>query len=189
MKKIFVGFIVFALITPAFAGCSGNKPEQSGHELKTATSQPQKIAESQQPQKTAEPKQSEKTSVSVESKDGSISYKNSDGSFSLSTDKSVELPNGYPCDKFPVYEGSFIYSAFELNGSYVISAFSKDEVNKVIEFYGKVLEGAKVNMDTKTSESLTSMGTKSGYAYTLDIGKSSEEDYLTSIAISLQPAE
>jgi hypothetical protein len=73
--------------------------------------------------------------------------------------------------------------------SYTISAFSKDEVKKVIAFYEKVLEGAQTNMESKTDESLTSMGTKSGYAYILDVGKSTENGYQTIITISLQPEE
>jgi len=180
MKKIFICFIVSALMSLVFTGCSSDKPKQAGQDMKSATSQAQKPAESQE---------SGQTSVSVKTKDGSLSVENGDGSLSVATDKSVELPKGYPKDKFPVYEGSFIYSAIELEGSYTISAFSKDEVKKVIAFYEKVLEGAKVNMDTKTDESLTSMGTKSGYAYTMDVGKSTEKGYQTIITISLQPAE
>lgn len=171
IKKIFIFFIVSALMSLVFTGCSSDKPKQAGQDMKSATSQAQKPAESQE---------SGQTSVSVKTKDGSLS---------VATDKSVELPKGYPKDKFPIYEGSFIYSAIELEGSYTISAFSNDEVKKVIVFYEKVLEGAKVSMDSKTDESLTSMGTKSGFAYTMDVGKSTEKGYQTIISISLQPAE
>jgi hypothetical protein len=44
-------------------------------------------------------------------------------------------------------------------------------------------------MESQTDESLTSMGTKSGYAYILDVGKSTENGYQTIITISLQPEE
>ena len=158
MKKIFICFVAFALISLVFTGCS--RSQDSG-----------------QPP------------VSVKTKDGSATVESGTGSLSVATGKSVALPKGYPKDIFPVYEGSFISMVTELEGSYVISAFSKDEVKKVIAFYEKVLEGAKVNMDTKTDESLTSMGTKSGYAYTMDVGKSPEKGYQTIITISLQPAE
>ncbi|MGQ9500410.1 MAG: hypothetical protein ACUVQ6_08790 [Dissulfurimicrobium sp.] len=39
-------------------------------------------------------------------------------------------------------------------------------------------------MDSKTDESLTSMETKSGYAYTMDVVKSTEKGYQTIITIS-----
>lgn len=180
MKKMFIWFIALSLMSLVFTGCSNDKSKQAGQDMKSATSQAQRSAESQE---------SGQTSVSVKDKDGSVTVESGTGSLSVATDKSVELPKGYPTDKFPIYEGSFIYSAIEQSGSYVITAYSKDDVKKVVAFYKKVLEGAKVNMDTKTDESLTSMGTKSGYAYTMDVGKSTEKGYQTIITISLQPAE
>lgn len=109
-------------------------------------------------------------------------------SISAGTDKSAELPKGYPSDKFPLYGGSYIAGVLELDGGYTLTAFSKDEDKTVIAFYTKVLDGAKVTMDTKTSESLTSFGTKDGYTYNMDVSKSSEmEGYQTSIIIILQP--
>lgn len=168
MKRILVCFISLALMFLVFTGCSSDKSKEAGPDTKNATSQGQ---------------------IEVKTKDGSVSVETKDGSVSVTTDKSVELPQGYPSDIFPVYEGSFIYSAIETEGSYALTAYSKDEVKKVIAFYEKVLEGAKVNMDTKTDESLTSMGTKNGYAYTMDVGKSTDEGYQTVITISLQPAE
>ncbi|NPV44284.1 MAG: hypothetical protein HPY70_09985 [Firmicutes bacterium] len=171
MKKLFICFIVSALMFFAFTGCSSDNTKQNGQDMKSETSHAQKPTESQ------------------ESGQNPTVIKTNDGSLSVATDKSVKLPKGYPSDKFPIYDGSFIYSVIELEGSYVISAFSKDEVKKVIAFYEKVLDGAKVDMDTKTDESLTSMGTKSGYAYTMDVGKSTEKGYQTIITISLQPAK
>ena len=171
MKKIFICLIVLALVSLVFTGCSNSNPQSAGQDMKGAITQAQKPTES---------RESRQTSVSVKTKDGFLSVAN---------DKSVELPKGYPKDKFPIYEGSFIYSAVELGGSYTITAFSQDEVKKVIAFYEEVLDGAKVNMDTKTDESLTSMGTKSGYAYTMDVGKSTEKGFKTIITISLQPAK
>lgn len=171
MKKMLICFIALALMSFIFTGCSSDKPKQAGQDMESSTSQVQKPAESQ------------------ESGQSPISVKTNDGSLSVATDKSIELPKGYPSDKFPIYEGSFIYSVIELEGSYTISAFSKDEVEKVIAFYEKILEGADIKMDSRTDESLTSMGTKSGYAYTMDVGKSTEQGYQTIITISLQPAE
>jgi len=178
--KMSIYFIVLALMSLVFTGCSSDKPRQDGQDMKSVTSQVQKPSELQE---------AGQTSVTVTTKDGSLSVENGDGSLSVATDISVEMPKGYPNDKFPIYEGSFIYSAIELDGSYTLTAFSKDEVKKVIAFYEGILEGAKVSMDTKTDESFTSMGTISGLAYTMDVGKSTEKGYQTIITISLQPVE
>ncbi|MCX7841628.1 MAG: hypothetical protein N2489_00955 [Clostridia bacterium] len=170
MKRNLLFFLISALIIFTGAGCSGGETKQDRTEINSSGEQEKKAVEVNEANKE------------------SIVLKNEDGSLAVSGGKSVELPKGYPSDKFPVYENSFIYSAVELQGSYTVSAYSKDEVKKVIAFYEKVLEGAKTNMETKTDESLTSMGTKNGYAYTMDVGKSSEQGYQTIITISLQPA-
>lgn len=163
MRRRFILNMIVVLMFLVLSGCGSEKPKQAETDVKGTTIE---------------------TSIPSESP-GTTGDKK--GTLSVATGKSAELPKGYPSDKFPLYEGSFIYSAIELDGSYTLTAYSKDEVKKVIAFYEKVLEGAKVYTDTKTDESLTSMGTKSGYAYTMDVGKSTEQGYRTTIAISLQP--
>ena len=54
--------------------------------------------------------------------------------------KSAPLPQGYPSDVFPLYPGCTVASAIEFQGGYTISAFSKDEVDKVKAFYKDVLK-------------------------------------------------
>ncbi len=109
-------------------------------------------------------------------------------SVSVDTDKGVDLPKGYPQDKFPIYKDSYIFMVNELEGGYLLTAFSKDSVKDVMEFYTGVLATAQVIMETKAADSLTSFGTKDGYSYSLDVGPSNElKDYQTSITIVLQP--
>ena len=111
-----------------------------------------------------------------------------DVSVSVGTDIGTKLPNKYPSDKFPIYEGSYVSGVIEADGSYTVLAFSKDDSVKVAAFYEQVLQGAAVTFDTKTEESLTSFGTKDGYGYNLDVGRSSEIDgYQTSITILIHP--
>gem|GEM_PF-1776002 len=179
MRRRFIFYIIVVLMFLVFTGCGSEKPKQAEQDVKSATIETSKPAGSQ----SAAGDKSPETVQTIPASE------NKKGTLSVATGKSVELPKGYPSDKFPLYEGSFIYSAIELDGSYTLTAYSKDEVKKVIAFYEKVLEGAKVYMDTKTDESLTSMGTKSGYAYTMDVGKSTEQGYRTIITISLQPAK
>lgn len=102
--------------------------------------------------------------------------------------KSVSLPEKYPSDIFPVYEGSYIFQVLEADGGYTVVAYSKDDVKKVISFYENILKDAKPAMETREEESLTSFGSKGGYTYQLDVGKSKEmEGYNTSIGIMLNP--
>ncbi|WP_028308142.1 hypothetical protein [Desulfitibacter alkalitolerans] len=155
-------FICFivALVFLVFAGCGSENTKQKEQDISSTTTETSKAAGPQ------------------------------DFSVSAAVDKSVELPEGYPTDKFPIYQGSYISWVIELDGGYTLAAFSKDEVKKVIDFYEKVLEGAKDTMDTRTEESLTSFGTKDGYTYNMDVGKSSEmEGYQTIITILLHPVK
>ncbi|GFR34575.1 hypothetical protein [Thermobrachium celere] len=76
----------------------------------------------------------------------------------------------------------------ELEGSYTVTAFSKDDVSKVKKFYEDILKDAKVINETKTEESLTSFGSLEKYTYQLDVAKSNEmKGYNTSILIMIQP--
>ncbi|MBS4031468.1 MAG: hypothetical protein KGZ63_08615 [Clostridiales bacterium] len=104
--------------------------------------------------------------------------------------KSAALPNSYPADLFPVYEGSYIESALEVEGSYTIVAFSKEDFKNVASFYKNVLNSATVTFETDSDEGFTSFGTIEGYSYNFDTGPSSEKDgYASSITIMLMPAK
>jgi ABC-type Fe3+-hydroxamate transport system substrate-binding protein len=103
--------------------------------------------------------------------------------------KSAPLPQGYPSDVFPLYPGSNVVSAIEFQGGYTISAFSKDEVDKVKAFYKDVLKNATVTFESDASGSFTSFGNMGKFSYNFDTGESSElEGHRTSIAIMLMPA-
>jgi len=100
----------------------------------------------------------------------------------------AELPDGYPQDKFPLYEKSYIGTALKQDGSYTVLAFSKDEAAKVTKFYADVLKDAAVIAEGETDGHFTSFGTISGYSYQIDIGGSDEmEGYQTSVTIVLIP--
>ena len=102
--------------------------------------------------------------------------------------KSAPLPQGYPSDVFPLYPGSTVASAIEFQGGYTISAFSKDESDKVKAFYKDVLKNATVTFETDASGNFTSFGTVGKYSYNFDTGESKElEGHRTSIAIMLMP--
>jgi len=170
MGRMTIFNIIAVLILLVFAGCGSGEPVQIEQDQGSVRIE---IASPAEPQNAAGDKPSEK---------------NAGGSLSIATEKSAELPKGYHSDIFPLYEGSYIVTVIELEGSYTLTAFSKDEYQKVIAFYEKVMDGAQVIMDTKTDRGLASMGTKSGYAYSMDVGKSSDmEGYQTSIVINLQP--
>jgi len=141
-------------------------------------------------QKDVQEDKSFKRSTSSDVSNSRINSENSQDakSFSVSADdKSAKLPKGYPSEIFPIFEGSFIGMAIELEGSYSLTAYSKEDVKKVMAFYEKILKEAKADMETKTEESITSMGSIKEYSYTIDVGKTDEKGYKTVITISLQP--
>lgn len=100
----------------------------------------------------------------------------------------AELPDGYPQDKFPLYEKSYISTALKQDDSFTVIAFSEDEAAKVTEYYAGVLKDAAVIAEGETDGHFTSFGTISGYSYQIDIGESDEmEGYKTSVTIVLMP--
>lgn len=105
---------------------------------------------------------------------------------SSSIGATAKLPAKYPKEYFPIYDGSHILNVLEMGKGYTLMAYSKADHKDVIAFYEKVMANAKVTADTRLDTSFTSFGTKDGYTYTIDIGKSTEyKGYLTSIAISI----
>ncbi|MGB9839048.1 hypothetical protein [Thermovenabulum sp.] len=166
-KKIFIMVVILALLL--IAACGG---EKTGQKPAENTNQAQKNEEGEKEQPAAQTQNSEMTMKT-----------GTEG-------KSAELPAKYPSEIFPLYKDSFILTAIELDGGYTITAYSKEDVKVVMEFYKKVLEGAKVTNETLTEESLTSFGSKSGYTYQLDVAKNNEmKGYNTSIAIMLIPGK
>lgn len=178
MRKILT-VLMIALLLFFFVGCGAKdvEPGEQGAQGAAETGQTQPLET--QKDKGGEPAKEAQTEPSEQN-----------GSFSVSAaaDKSVELPKDYPKDKFPIYKDSYIFMVNELEGGYVLTAFSKDSVDKVMDFYKELLAEGDVFMETKTGESFTSFGSKDGYVYNLDVGGSSEiKDYQTSITIVLQP--
>ncbi len=105
---------------------------------------------------------------------------------SSSIGAAVKLPAKYPKEYFPIYDGSHILNVLEMGRGYTVLAYSKADYKDVIAFYEKVLANAKVTGDTRLDTSFTSFGSKDGYTYTIDIGKSTDyKGYLTSITIAI----
>lgn len=133
---------------------------------------------------------SDKAAVTENQTDSQAKEKDPQGTMKLDygVTKSVALPEEYPSDLLPIYEGSNIFQVMELEGGYTIVACTKDDVKKVMSFYENVLLNAKPMAETKTEESLTSYGSIGNYTYTIDVAKSNEyEGYNTSIGIILNP--
>jgi hypothetical protein len=110
--------------------------------------------------------------------------------YSEDAKKSVALPAGYPGDRFPVYEGSFIAAVQAYEGGFIVTCFSKDHHDKVAAFYKQLLQNAQVIAVTDNDKEYVSTGVKDGYTYTVAIGESTElKGYPTSLGIALVPAE
>ncbi|NCB41570.1 MAG: hypothetical protein EOM59_03015 [Clostridia bacterium] len=102
----------------------------------------------------------------------------------------AKIPDTYPSDLFPIYEGSYIFSIVEYEGSFTVTAFSKDDYNEVAEFYKDFLSDTPVTYETNSATGYTRFGTIDSYTYNFDTGLSDEfEDYASSIAIMLMPAQ
>lgn len=103
---------------------------------------------------------------------------------------SAKLPDTYPSDVFPLYKDSYIVSAVELNGGFIITAVSKADYAEVAAFYKELLKDATVTAETDSDNVFISWGMIGKYTYNFDTGVSDEiEGYKTSIAILLMPAQ
>ena len=102
---------------------------------------------------------------------------------------SVDIPDEYPEDILPVYQGSFISAASKNNnGEYVIIAFSNDDSSEVKAYYEDILENTNVIMEQNAEGQYMKMGTKEGITYTVTIAPFDEnEDYKTNINLVVMP--
>ncbi|MFZ7121606.1 MAG: hypothetical protein ACOWWH_11740 [Eubacteriaceae bacterium] len=68
-----------------------------------------------------------------------------EGSVEMATslDNSVDIPKDYPENILPIYKNSFIYSISTINEGgkgYIVTFASKDEYEKLVEFYKDVVK-------------------------------------------------
>jgi len=146
-------------------GCGGGKKTVTGDGGKSTNSEEVKI----------------KSSEEIEIKSGGIEIK-----YSGDGKKSVNLPNGYPDTKFPVYKDSFIAAVQSDDKSFIIMCFSREKVGEVTAFYKNLLKDAMVYSDTEDEKGFVSMGVKDGYSYIISTNESDEiEGYPTAIVITL----
>lgn len=159
MKKI-VLFLMIIVVSFGMISCSGGK--------KTAE-EPKEAAK--QTEAPAQENKNDSVTVNIGGNSGSAS-----------------IPQGYPSDLFPIYEGSFIASAMETGGSYTIIAFSKKDFKEVAAYYKEILKKANVTSDSNVENGFTSFGKIGSFTYNFDVGESSEQEgYATSITIILMP--
>lgn len=148
-------------------------------------SQTQSPPPANEPNTQSPPAQGNTEKVTAENQDSQLNISVGDDA-----GKSADLPEGYPSDLFPIYKDSYIISAVELEGSYTISALSKDDFKDVAAFYKEVLADATVTMETDSDAGFTSLGTIDDYTYNFDTGANGEtEGYATSITIMLMPVK
>lgn len=103
---------------------------------------------------------------------------------------SAKLPDTYPSDVFPLYGDSFIVSAIELSGGFIITAFSKTDYAEIATFYKEIIKNGEVTTEMNSEKSFTSLGKIDGFTYNFDTGASDEmEGYISAIAILLMPAQ
>ncbi|NPV88073.1 hypothetical protein HPY42_00910 [Coprothermobacteraceae bacterium] len=169
MRRV-ISIVVILLLLVTLTGCSSSAKTQSD------TSIAQENTNNQTGNKSEN-----------EASTNDSNEQNNDVSISVGTQKSVELPKDFPASVFPIYPGSYIATAMGTGNSYTVTAYTTDDIQRVVAFYSTVLEGAKVTAETKTEESLTSFGTKGGYTYTLDVGNTNDmKGFRTSIVLSIQ---
>ncbi|MDW5300532.1 MAG: hypothetical protein SA378_10410 [Sedimentibacter sp.] len=172
-KMFLVLLIVICLYIP-FTACSGD--EKDSDKPEDAASAVQDKQEDETTSYTSEPENNENPHVNMDTAD--------------LIGESASLPESYPSDVFPLYEGSYILTAVETEGSYTIIALSKDDFKKVADFYREVLTKVEVTAESNFDSGFTSFGKIGSYTYNFDIGETSEyEEYETQITIMIMAGE
>lgn len=93
-------------------------------------------------------------------------------------DDGVELtiPESYPIDLIPIYPNSYLNSVVEVNQSFTIMFYSKDEVSLVVDFYKNVFRNATNKMETTQNDAYTVYGELDGYTFTIDVSADDDLD-------------
>ncbi len=98
----------------------------------------------------------------------------------------VTLPESFPSDLVPIYPDSHLFSVVELNQSFTVMFYSKDEPSLVIDFYKNVFRNATNKMETNQDNSYTIYGELDGYTFTFDCGEDDDlEGYQTLVLLSV----
>ena len=98
----------------------------------------------------------------------------------------VTLPESYPNDLVPIYPDSHLFSVVELNQSFTVMFYVKDEASLVIDFYKNVFRNATNKMETNQDNSYTIYGELDGYTFTFDCGEDDDlEGYQTLVLLSV----
>jgi len=98
----------------------------------------------------------------------------------------VTLPESFPSDLVPIYPDSHLFSVVELNQSFTVMFYSKDEPSLVIDFYKNVFRNATNKMETTQDNSYTIYGELDGYTFTFDCGEDDDlEGYQTLVLLSI----
>jgi hypothetical protein len=98
----------------------------------------------------------------------------------------VTLPESYPIDLVPLYPNSHLFSVVEMNQSFTIMFYAKDETTLVIDFYKNVFRNAKNKMESNQDNTYTIYGELDGYTFTFDCSEDDDlEGYQTFVLLSV----
>lgn len=98
----------------------------------------------------------------------------------------LTIPETFPIDLIPIYPDSHLYSVVEVNQSFTIMFYTKDEVGLVADFYKNVFKDATNKMETNQNDSYTIYGELAGYTFTFDVSEDDDlEGYQTLVLLSV----
>jgi hypothetical protein len=98
----------------------------------------------------------------------------------------LTIPESYPSELIPIYPNSHLFSIIASDQSFTIMLYSKDESDKVIEFYKNVFRNATNKMETVLTDAYTVFGELDGYTFTFDCGPDDElEGYKTLVLLGV----
>lgn len=101
-------------------------------------------------------------------------------------DVAVTLSESYPSDLVPIYPNSHLFSVMEINKSFTIMFYSKDEATLVIDFYKNIFRDATNKMESNQDGTYTIYGELDGYTFAFDCSEDDDLDgYQTLVLLSV----
>ncbi|MDD2534155.1 MAG: hypothetical protein PHC86_05595 [Eubacteriales bacterium] len=105
-------------------------------------------------------------------------------------EESVDLPDGYPQNDFPIYKNSYVESVVSMNESFTIIAHAKDDPDQVIKFYQDIVKKGTVTVESTANDTYTVLGTLGKNNFQLTVApEESLDNFKTTYAIFIMPIE
>ncbi|MEN8905648.1 MAG: hypothetical protein ABF289_06770 [Clostridiales bacterium] len=132
---------------------------------------------------------SEDGETEIEVDEEELNIKSKDGDINLSGGEKAELPENYPEDIVPIFDGAKIVTSMNSNNdegiSYMITLGSNTSYEDIHKFYKEKMEKNNNYLNMEIEGGYVISGEKDNYTYSIGINDATEEEYESIITITI----